>query len=353
MASKIKAMANKCSGCGDNLEFNPDASCLSCPSCKNMVNINSTLGMPKHKLNEEKLSSHKNNSWASLVKSMQCPNCGAKVVLQTYETSASCPYCATSLIATKQMYDGIKPDSIIPFAFGKEKATEIFKQTIKNKWLVPKELKNSVSAEEVFPFYIPTFIFDAECSTSYNGRLFRYEDGEDEKGTQRKRKYFTIEGKTDTTHNNIEIEASTKLTQFELNSIKPFNFEKANIYTDEFIYGYGLECYSNSLNETNNQAKTIIKQEIKNNILRDYKYDGIDYLDMLTTYKDEKYNYCILPVYRFNYSYKNKQYSNLMNGQTGKLGGDYPKSALKISLIVILSLLLVFVPIIAIIMAVI
>ena len=44
--------------------------------------------------------------------------------------------------------------------------------------------------------------------------------------------------------------------------------------------------------------------------------------------------------------FKNKKYSNIINGQTGKVGGKVPKSKWKISLIVIASILAFLIPII-------
>ena len=306
-----------------------------------------------HDVANEKLIAHKNHKWQEEVKNMNCLNCGAKVMLQSFQTSANCPYCSTSLIATKQDYDGLKPDAIIPFKFGKEKAIELFKHALKNKWLVPNKFKNAIVADDIQAYYFPAFIFDAECDTKYDGRLYKNEEIETSDGSsETQRKYFSINGQITTNHNGIEIEASTKLTQFELNSIKPYNLKEAKEYTNNFVYGFSLECYSNSLTETNKQAKTIIQQEIKNSILSKYNYSGVDYLNLQTKYNSEKYSYCVLPVYRFNYTHKNKKYSNIMNGQTGALGGDYPKSALKILMIVLMAILLFAVPIIAIIMAI-
>ena len=44
------------------------------------------------------------------------------------------------------------------------------------------------------------------------------------------------------------------------------------------------------------------------------------------------------------FKYKNTNYSNIMNGQTGKLGGNYPKSGGKIALIVLAVLLFLSLP---------
>lgn len=347
MNKKLTSSANKCANCGDDLLFNPDFGNLICPSCKSKKEIVSKLDLNKHSINkQDNLSSHKNTDWTNETKSLQCKNCGAVSLLKNYQTSATCPYCETPLVASMQKLEGVKPDSIIPFKFGKESAVEKFKQSLQKKFFAPKKFKNSIKADEVHAYYFPSFIFDSDCSTIYDGELYEeYEVKDSDGDTETKKRYFNIAGTKNTTHSNIAIEASTHLSQFQLNSIKPYNFAEARVYSDDFIYGFSLENYSNSVNETHQQAKTIIKQEIKNSILHDYDYDGVNYLNMNTTYSNEKYSYCVLPLYKINYNYKNKNYTNIMNGQTGKLSGNYPKSGGKIALISILISLVFIIPI--------
>jgi hypothetical protein len=65
----------------------------------------------------------------------------------------------------------------------------------------------------------------------------------------------------------------------------------------------------------------------------------IDNLKMNTTYTNEKYSYYLLPVYKFEYTYKKKTRRAYLNGQTGAVGGDLPTSALKIGLAIGIGLL--------------
>lgn len=339
MAGKVKATLSKCSGCGDDMIFNPDSDCLFCVSCKSQKQIKSQLGLPKHDIKEQDiLSSHKNSEWLNHSKSMHCPNCGAQVLLQQFQTSANCPYCNTDLIADKEEFSGLKPDAIIPFKFGKEKAEELFKSTLKNKMFINSDFKRSITANDIQSYYFPAFLFDASCSTVFSGELYGTYTVEDKDGNSHtKKRYFHIGGNKNTFHSNIEIEASTKLSQYELNMIKPYNFVQSKIYTNEYVFGYSMECYSSSLKDSDLQAESIIKREIKNSILSDYRYDGVSSFSMQTNFLNKNFSYCLLPVYRFNYTHKNKNYSNVMNGQTGKLGGSYPKSGWKIALISILA----------------
>ena len=88
------------------------------------------------------------------------------------------------------------------------------------------------------------------------------------------------------------------------------------------------------------------KSMIRSDILRKYTYDGVSYLNVNTDYSNETFEYDILPVYRFDYDYKNKKYVTYMNGQTGRVDNNIPKSPAKIALVVILIILAVLLPII-------
>lgn len=346
MQKKLKTNVGKCETCGSNKLFNPESQSLDCPSCRSQTKINSEKGLFKHDLDNSNNLTHHKNETAKGMRSMQCQNCGACVVLLDYQTSAVCPYCNTNMIASNEQFDGLKPDSVVPFQFGKEKATQMFKEKLKSKWLAPSKFKNSINADEIKAYYFPAFIFDADCSTNYEGRLYNTEEVKNKDGTtDTVRKYFKVRGEKQTQHKDIEIEASLKLSQNELNSVRPYNFDGAYKYANEFIYGYALEQYSNSISEADKQAKTIMEREIRTRILNSHRHDGVDYLNMYPTFYNEKFSYCILPMYRINFSYKNKKYSNVMNGQTGKLAGSYPKSGAKITMIVLLSIFVFILPI--------
>ncbi len=354
MPKKIKASTSNCSGCGDNMVYNPETESLFCPSCKSAKKVVSKSGMPKHNVDDNsELLTNKNQDWSKQNKSMECPNCGAHVVLNNFQVTSHCPYCDTSLIVSTNNSSVKQPDSIIPFKISRKQAEIKFKEQIKGRALAPKKFKQSIKADEIHAYYFPSFIFDANCSSTYSGRLYTTYTVKDKNGfSETKKRHFSINGIKNTNHTNIEIEASSKLSQAELSSVRPYNFNEVKQYTDEFVYGYELECNSSSVKETSNQVKHSIEQKIKSEILISYKHDGVEKLDINTHYDSFKYSYCALPMYRINYTYKDKKYSNVMNGQTGKLGGDYPKSKAKIISLVLGILLIVGLPILLFVLAV-
>ena len=73
------------------------------------------------------------------------------------------------------------------------------------------------------------------------------------------------------------------------------------------------------------------KKVIEKEILSKYSYDIVDYLNVNTTFDEITYKYVILPVWICNYSYNNKKYQFMVNGETGKIVGKAPVSPIKVT----------------------
>ncbi|MBR7091011.1 MAG: hypothetical protein IKC79_00990, partial [Clostridia bacterium] len=62
------------------------------------------------------------------------------------------------------------------------------------------------------------------------------------------------------------------------------------------------------------------------------------------SFNNHTYSLYLMPVYRFEYQFKKKPYITYMNGQTGKVNNNLPKSGTKITLTVLFVLLLILLP---------
>ena len=105
-------------------------------------------------------------------------------------------------------------------------------------------------------------------------------------------------------------------------------------YKDEFLMGYSVEYYDKKLQECKSIIKESVKYDVRREILKGYRYDGVDYLDIKSNYVGCKYSRIILPTYRITYKSGSREYKSYMNGQTGKVGGYIPRSIFKIFMLV-------------------
>lgn|SRR5574344_1898274 len=349
---EINSTEKKCSGCGGNLIFSPKTQNLLCENCGKQFEIKeSDLPIEKHPLNQ---TSNQNiggtNDYYNFTqdnKVFKCPNCGSNVVLNSYEISKNCPYCGTGLVIDEKQIPGLKPDAVIPFMFDESEAGKLFVQNVRKKWFLPNKFKKQLPENKITGVYIPSFAFDCNTKSIYNGELYNEHTTTDRDGhTHTERDYFRVSGNYDNNFLDILVECSSKLTQIQYEGFLPYNCEQKKVYNDAFIRGYSVEHYNQTVEDSKAEYKDIVAKQIRSNILAKYSYSGVSYLNISTNYSNEFYDYYILPVYRFDYDYKKKKYVTYMNGQTGRVDDNVPKSKLKIAMVIILVILLILLPII-------
>ena len=328
----------KCKNCGSNVRFDPKTQSLVCPNCDSHFDFNKKQEEVKHKIEEGKSNDndHKHDSWASEMKVVKCETCGAEIMLSGLEMSKSCPYCGSDYVAEKSVLPGLKPDVVIPFMFDENDAGNYFVKGMRKKLFAPTALRKKLPNNKIHGIYVPTFTFDAESETKYDGVLVKKETHTDSKGrSYTTSKSFSIKGVQCCTHSDYVEETSTKITGKQMLDLLPYKFDESYVYDSNFVRGYSIEHYEDRLTDCYEHAKEGMKQAIRDIILKKYDYTSVDYLNLHVRYFNELYSYRMLPIYSFEFEWKKKKYMVLMNGQTGKVGGGYPKSPLKIFLFVL------------------
>ena len=336
MTKKLKARSGKCENCGGIIVFNPKNQCLCCDSCGTIREFEKKKNVVKHNI-DDKIEDKEYAKWVKQTKFINCENCGANIVLGQYEISKECPYCGSKYVSQIENLPGIKPDGIIPFAFNEEDASSIFFKTIKKKFFVPRSFKKRLPKNAVHGIYIPAFSFDADTVSKYKGKLIRTESDDD--GSIEIP--VMIDGDYSQEFSNILVETSSKISNYDLQQLSPFNMNGAYKFDINFIKGYSVEHYQEVLANCYDIARSTISDRIRKNILSEYNYSSVEYLDIDTKYSEEKYSYYLLPIYNFEYKYKKKIYTTQMNGQTGKIGQGLPVSGWKVGILIALGLLAV------------
>lgn len=338
---EIKTKKSGCPSCGAIMVYNPERQKLYCENCETCKDIEFVKLENKRAWDQRDKATKSTKEWASETKNLKCKNCGASVVLNKLEYTKKCPYCESALVGESEELLKIAPDGIIPFKFSFADASKKYTQGVKKKFFVPRRFKKSIPVENIKGIYIPSFSFDANSVSVYNGRLADDETYTDRNGNRKTvTKYQNISGTQH--HNNIDVvvESSSKINQAELMQILPFDMTGLVEFKQGFIMGYTVEQYESTVDECQKIAKRTMEDNIKRIILSKYSHDRVVSFDMKTTFSEEKYLYNLLPIYRCDFNYKKKNYKTYMNGQTGKVGGGFPVSAWKI-FFVILSFLLV------------
>ncbi len=328
----------KCPACGAEMVFSPEGQNLSCPycGCSKEVNFDKTSS----ELAFSELLRRKNDEWGEETHVFRCNNCGAKEVISRTEISKACPFCGTTNVTQAEELSGLKPNGVVPFAIDVKEACKNVVAWAKKKFFAPKAFKQSVKPEEVKGTYMPAFTFDTYTFTSYRGRLGKYYTRtvrvNGKMITRRELRYFSISGNYGMGFDDVLIQASKRLRQKDIDTIRPFETNESQEYSSVFLHGYGAQSNEKSGEECWEEAKRIIYADIRSAILARYDYDVVDSFFPQTSCADVTFKYVLLPLYVGHCNWKKKLYNFFVNGKNGKVTGKTPLSWLKIAVTALL-----------------
>ncbi len=332
---RVDTSIEKCPACGSNLKFDPESQMLLCEHCGTKQSFSNNLTVEEQSF----FSGMNQRLWSSdETVVFRCDNCGAKVVLQKNETAKTCPFCGTAHVVETDELAGLKPNGLIPFAFGIEKGIEFAKNWAKKKLYAPRKFKRNLSAENVKGVYAPCFTFDSRTASSYAGRIGVKHTRTVGSGKNRRVETYTvwhnISGNFNLDFDDLLITAGSKFGQDKVDDLSPYDTNSGKAYDENYLLGFMAYHYDSELTDCWEVAKSRMDAIIRREILAQYKYDVVDYLNFSTTHSNVTYKYVMLPVYIGNYTYRKKVYNFYVNGSTGKVKGKTPKSVLKVLLTV-------------------
>jgi hypothetical protein len=66
-------------------------------------------------------------------------------------------------------------------------------------------------------------------------------------------------------------------------------------------------------------------------------------LNIQPVFSARTFKHILVPIWLLSYTYGNRAWQVVVNGYTGKMAGEYPKSAWKIALLVLLALIVLLI----------
>lgn len=323
----------KCPKCGANMKFSIKSNALKCSYCGEMEQIETGNNNVKYrKLTDEILNQHA--QWNESVV-FRCVNCGAQVDMDKKEIVKNCPFCGSSNILKTDDLTGIKPDSVIPFTITKQSAVERFKKWIKSKLYAPRSCKKAADVEHINAIYHPTWIFNANTQNYYNGTLGEdytetHTDSNGNTTTTTHTRWYKVSGNISAGYRNITIPSGKIIPKNIINSLGAYPFENIKNYKQEYLAGKFAEHYSRDINVCFSEFGNFVYSDLCTRIKHQYHADHVRNMNINTKYVNKHFNYTLLPAYIAYFKHKDKNYNFYINGATGKLVGNYPKSGWKI-----------------------
>ena len=328
--SSQDARGEACPSCGAGMVFDAETGSLYCEHCGAHRQIFAHAG--EEQAFENLL--RQDNGWSGESRVFVCRSCGAREVFDKNEIVSTCPFCGTEIIAAPEDLPGLRPNAVVPFRVGKEAAAENVKKWLQKRFFAPNEYRKSGKADALKGIYVPSFTFDTRTETYYTATLGKYyyvdkvENGQNVR--ERKIKYFHINGQYGSRYDDIRIGAEREEFAKSLREVGLQDLSGDVEYKPEFLRGYSVAQGAKTGTQCWEEAKKVICEREKKEILSGYTYDVVSSFNTYTSYYDITYKYVLLPVYVAQCNRKGKRYNIYVNGTDGKVAGKAPVSGVRV-----------------------
>ena len=340
-----------CHQCGADMQYEPDGAQLVCAHCGASQPIDGAPPSSRNAIRELDFKQALNKLLPAQeieeTRVTKCPNCGAQVEFDEATHALECPFCATSVVTDTGTHRHIKPRGVLPFALNEKQARQEMKNWLGKLWFAPNGLQDYArKGRKMEGIYVPYWTFDADTKSSYHGeRGTQYyetktvtRDGKTEQVTVTKIRWSPKSGRVARFFDDVLVLASHSLPRRYTDALEPWDLSALEPYQPQFLAGFRAEGYSVELDEGYDHAREKMNRVIERDVRFDIGGDRQRIHDIQTQIDDVTFKHVLLPVWLAAYKYRGKSYRFVVNGQTGRVQGERPWSAWKITAAVIVGL---------------
>jgi LSD1 subclass zinc finger protein len=350
-----------CGGCGAKLSFAPGTRELKCEYCGTANAIEGNDARVEELDFDTYLKALEGKMEVQEVEEVRCDKCGAEQSMAGHLFAGHCTFCGAAIVSKSYASRRIRPKSLVPFQVNRERAADAFRRWVKGLWLAPGDLKKYAQSDAgLTGVYLPYWTYDCSTASDYAGErgddyyttetyTTRNSSGQSVTQTRRVKhtRWSPASGHVDRFHDDVLVLASKSLPANITDSVMRFNLKGLVPYQPEFVSGFQAEAYQVTLREGFPIAKQSIDEAVRALIRSDIGGDQQRIHSVSTRYSEVKFKHVLLPAWISAYRYRDKVYRFLINGQTGEVSGESPKSWWKIAFLVLGILVVLFLVLLA------
>lgn len=341
-----------CGQCGATLTFAPGTNHLTCPYCGHQEVIQAEQKpIVEHDLSAG-LARVRHARFSELSQSgreIRCDGCGANSVVTTQ--SDHCAFCGSPRITPLTRSETtIVPESLLPFHIDERGASSAFRQWVASRWFVPNDFRRRAKHQGMDGVYLPFWTFDSQTDTRYVGQrgdhYYETEYYEDAEGNRKSRqvrrtRWRSAAGSVHVNFDDVLVCATSTLPPLLVTSLEPWDLKLLQPYQPSYLSGFTTERYTVELSDGFDIAESRMEPSIRNAIRRDIGGDVQQIFSTHIVHSETTFKHVLLPLWISSFRYNDHVYRVIVNARTGEVAGERPWSALKITLVVLLGLLIV------------
>ncbi len=347
-ARRRSAQTFSCPGCGGRPVWDPATRQMKCPFCgtASAIELDQT---PPTEYPIEQANDASAQDWGEVKRVVRCEGCGAQTILGKDETATLCPFCGSPHVLDDQSAAGIAPESVLPFAVPKEKAVSGFRAWLKGKPFAPGKAKKLAALGEISGVYLPHWTYDSDTVSQYTGLEGHWyyvtrtrtvtRDGKQvqEQYQERQTRWEPTSGTVSRRFDDVVVAGSERLPENLLQRVQPYNMNELCRYQAGFLSGFTAEKAAVDVHTGWDRAQKRIEGVMHDMAMRDIlsHADEAQVKSIVSRHSKVRYKLTLLPMWLSSFQWKDKTYHVLVNGQSGKCGGEAPVSPWRVLALVL------------------
>jgi len=262
-------------------------------------------------------------------------------VFEAEKVGARCSFCGSpELLDYEEIRSPIRPQGLLPFRVDETAVRTAVRAWWKKRWLAPGSLKRRARVDEVAGMYLPYWSFDARAHADwradsgtyyYTTRTVRGSDGKTRTQRVRHTRWWPAHGSLSHFFDDELVPASRGAHGPPLRGIEPFPTGELVPYDTAYLSGFVVEHYQVVLLDAATEARARMEGDLRDRCARQVPGDTYRNLRVDATWEGETFRHLLLPVWLLSYDYGPRSFQLLVNGVTGRVSGEYPRSPWKVA----------------------
>jgi DNA-directed RNA polymerase subunit RPC12/RpoP len=337
----------KCPNCTAPLTYEPgqeDIVCEYCGSHFSIADIEAYYAKKEEKaaeaekkrdakLDEQAAGQQWSKEEQAMLKAFHCSSCGAEIVCDENTIATECCYCGNTTLIPSRYEGDLRPDYVIPFEKDKEAAKAAFKSFYRHKRLLPDGFSGDTRVEAIQGMYVPFWLFDSKVSATGTYRADRVHVFRTSSERITRIDHYECQRAGTMSFSKVPVDGSKRMQDEWMESTGPYDYSDLKPFTAAYLAGYLADKYDVTAKEAVPRAdelmETAANEELGTTVSG---YTSFRQTDGSISQKRGKISYVLAPIWILTTRYKNKPYTFIMNGQSGKFIGRLPISEKKCNL---------------------
>ncbi len=283
--------------------------------------------------------------WATATRSVKCQSCQAISVFKPERVAQTCDFCGSpALVPYEDIQAPIRPESLLPFKLSEDEVRDRVHRWYKSRWFAPNRFKSRAFTDTLHGLYLPYWTFDAQVAAQWTAEAGFYyyttETYEDAKGNTQTRqvqhtRWEDASGSLSHFFDDELVCASQGVPAPLVAQIEPFPTNQLVPYDAGYVSGWVVEQYQIDLVAAAARSREAMDAKLRAMCAAQIPGDTHRNLDVQADYSAQTFKHVLLPVWLLSYQYGAKTFRVIVNAVTGTMAGKYPKSWVKITLLVL------------------